>query len=43
MIVGDKTVFEDKLKTLGIEVREIDPDGNVIDQEIKKPDVKEQP
>ncbi|MBU0475760.1 MAG: insulinase family protein [Bacteroidetes bacterium] len=37
MIVGDKTQYEDKLKASGIEVHEIDVDGNIINDELEVP------
>ncbi len=43
MIVGDKTQYADKLKEFGYEIKEIDVDGNIIEDELKTPVQKETP
>ena len=37
LIVGDKSEYEEKLKSAGIEVHEIDVDGNIIIAELETP------
>ena len=43
LIVGDKTEYEEKLKTAGIEVHEIDVDGNIINEDLETPKSTESP
>ena len=43
LVVGDKAVVKDKIKELGLEMHEIDVDGNIIDQEITTPKKEETP
>lgn len=43
MIVGDKTQYADKLEEFGYEIKEIDVDGNIIEDEIKTPVQTETP
>ncbi len=43
LIVGDKTEYEEKFKTVGIEVHEIDVDGNIINDDIETPQSAETP
>lgn len=37
VVVGDKAQVEENLKQLGMEIKLIDTDGNVIEQDLKKP------
>ncbi|MBI9073722.1 MAG: insulinase family protein [Melioribacteraceae bacterium] len=43
LIVGDKTVYQEKLKAAGIEVHEIDVDGNIINEDLEVPQTTENP
>ncbi len=41
VVVGDKAQVEEGLKQLGMEIKLIDTDGNVIEQDLKKPEKTE--
>lgn len=43
LIVGDKVQYIEKLEELGIEIKEIDVDGNIINEDIETPKSTEAP
>ncbi len=43
LIVGDKAQYIEKLEELGIEIKEVDVDGNIINEDIETPKPTESP